>query len=64
MKDLAVTRTLSVVFFVACDCHPKGAVSASCSDSGVCDCRPNVIGVKCDSCLDQYSGLYTGNVFP
>ena len=50
----------SIVCVVACKCHPHGSASVSCSESGVCDCHPNVIGVKCDSCLDQYHGLHTG----
>ena len=51
--------------FVACDCDQLGALSAECDDvTGVCECRANVTGDKCNVCLPQHYGLFTGCHYP
>ncbi|XP_026264666.2 laminin subunit alpha-1 [Urocitellus parryii] len=45
----------------ACDCHEKGSLSDVCHlETGLCDCKPHVIGQQCDQCLPGYYGLDTG----
>lgn len=41
---------------IPCDCDPTGATSKMCNESGgTCNCKPNVIGRRCDQCaLDTY----------
>lgn len=45
---------------IACACHVTGSVSPICNGTGVCRCRQNVVGTKCDACLPQYYGLQSG----
>ncbi|MFT7799211.1 laminin subunit beta-1 [Arapaima gigas] len=36
---------------MACDCDPQGSLSSVCDpNGGQCQCRPNVVGRKCDKC--------------
>ncbi|XP_060099959.1 laminin subunit alpha-1 [Heteronotia binoei] len=45
----------------ACECHPNSSVSSICHhETGLCQCKPNVIGQKCDRCSVSYYGLSTG----
>ena len=38
-----------------CNCSATGAVSAVCDPaSGVCGCKPNIVGDNCDRCLPNY----------
>jgi hypothetical protein len=37
--------------FLACDCHPYGIVDKQCDTiTGMCQCKPNIIGQRCDQC--------------
>lgn len=50
---------LSLVFFsfsfTACNCNTDLSTNTSCDkDTGVCFCKPNVIGAKCDTCEPGY----------
>lgn len=41
-----------------CDCHHNGSGSAICDpENGQCLCKPNVVGLKCESCEEFYFGL-------
>lgn len=41
-----------------CNCHPAGSYNQQCDDNtGQCNCRPGVIGLKCDSCAVGYWGI-------
>ena len=31
-----------------CDCSPEGSVDNNCNENGVCNCKPNITGDKCD----------------
>ena len=53
---------MTVGTYTACNCSTAGSLSAECDDvTGVCVCRANVTGDKCDSCLSQHYGYFTGN---
>lgn len=40
-----------ILFYVACDCHPYGIVDKQCdTTTGMCQCKPNIIGKRCDQC--------------
>ncbi|XP_029705872.1 LOW QUALITY PROTEIN: laminin subunit alpha-2 [Takifugu rubripes] len=46
-----------------CQCHTNGSLSEICSqETGQCQCKENVIGRKCDTCLSQTHGLNTRGV--
>ena len=43
--------------FPACECSSTGSDSTSCSSSGVCTCKSNVVGAKCTACNSGYYGF-------
>ena len=51
--------TLFLCLFVAdCDCDPTGAISSVCDpQGGQCQCKPNVIGRRCDQCAPGTFGF-------
>ncbi|CAF1124771.1 unnamed protein product [Didymodactylos carnosus] len=47
----------------ACDCHSLGIVDKQCDTiSGLCQCKQNVIGRRCDQCQENYYGLNNDEV--
>ncbi|KAL5250259.1 hypothetical protein ACHWQZ_G016108 [Mnemiopsis leidyi] len=46
-----------------CDCDPDGSYNQYLCDieNGQCDCKPNVVGHRCDSCRPGYYDLSSGN---
>ncbi|XP_062924347.1 laminin subunit beta-1 isoform X1 [Mobula hypostoma] len=43
---------------LACDCDPQGSFSSVCEKmGGQCQCKRNVIGRHCDSCMPGYYGF-------
>lgn len=38
----------------ACNCDLAGSIGSTCDDSGLCHCKPNFDGAKCDKCKEQY----------
>lgn len=55
----------SVFMFVACDCSTNGATLDSlynCDNfTGQCECKTNVMGRRCDECLDTFWNLTREN---
>ena len=43
--------------FSECGCSTSGSSSTSCTTSGVCTCKPNVIGIKCTGCETGFYGF-------
>ena len=37
-----------------CSCDPRGSNSTACDKEGMCKCRSNVNGPKCDECSDGF----------
>ncbi|XP_069485257.1 laminin subunit beta-1 [Ambystoma mexicanum] len=43
---------------LACQCDPQGSLSSVCEPSGgQCQCRPNIVGRKCDRCVPGTFGF-------
>ena len=41
-----------------CDCHAVGSSSSECNgDTGQCLCRENVMGRRCDQCIENFAGM-------
>ena len=48
---------LELIFsFKACDCNEHGSNGTSCDDNGICSCKANFMGNKCDTCK---TGFYS-----
>jgi len=43
-----------------CECDPNGSVHLQCSMEGKCECKPGVVGDKCDKCEVNYWAFPTG----
>lgn len=49
---------LLFLFYPECQCDPQGSLSAVCDpNGGQCQCRPNVVGRKCDKCAPGTYGF-------
>ncbi|XP_074843522.1 laminin subunit alpha-1 isoform X4 [Carettochelys insculpta] len=54
--DAVIAKTCHV-----CECHVNSSLSNMCHpETGVCHCKPHVIGPRCETCLNGYYGLNTG----
>ncbi|CAB4034378.1 laminin subunit gamma-1-like, partial [Paramuricea clavata] len=53
-------RALRLAFVDACGCHADGSLGVSCDENGCCECRPGVLGVKCDQCGENRFNLSAG----
>ena len=40
---------------LGCDCNIQGSNSIECDSYGICTCKENVIGNKCEHCMEGYS---------
>ena len=47
---------ITILFlFSECLCHADGAVDIDCTeDAGICTCKPNIVGEKCDKAAPGY----------
>ena len=43
-----------VFFFSECGCDENGSDGNGCNEDGVCTCKPNVDGDKCDKCKPNF----------
>ena len=41
------------ISFLACGCDSVGSNGMSCTDNGICDCKENFVGEKCDECAAE-----------
>ena len=41
-------QLIFVYLLIACHCNAEGSESIQCSELGVCTCKPNITGDKCD----------------
>ena len=61
ISDILLNVECLNLYFVACNCNGLGSSSSECDDvTGKCVCGANVTGDKCDVCIDQHWGHYTG----
>ena len=42
---------------MACACDTTGSVDLQCDSSGTCQCKPGVVGDKCDRCQSGYHSM-------
>ena len=48
----------NLYFLKDCGCHADGAIHNKCNDTtGICSCKPHVIGHKCEKCEPGYYGF-------
>ena len=43
-----------VSYTLDCNCNIHGSSFTSCDSNGICACKHNVIGDKCEYCKDYY----------
>ncbi|XP_077990481.1 usherin-like [Glandiceps talaboti] len=47
-----------------CNCNPAGSETLTCdTNTGVCQCKAYVIGIKCNNCMEGSSNLDAGNPY-
>ncbi len=55
---LVVISLCNLTLFPACECDPTGSYNGDCRAlGGLCECKPNVIGRKCDQCAPGTYGF-------
>ena len=55
-KTIILEKVLRMIkTFSACECNSTG--STSCSSSGECICKSNVVGINCTACEPRYYGF-------
>ena len=47
----------------SCNCNTAGSLTNKCSERGVCDCKDNVKGDKCDQCQNGIISLQQNNKY-
>ena len=53
------SSSISSSLLLACGCDPEGSSSSSCASViGQCSCNVGVVGVKCDRCSPESTGLF------
>ena len=60
--------SLIVFFFcytscMACNCNASGSLVSQCDESGICTCKQNVEGDKCDRCKSGTVNLQQNNKY-
>lgn len=50
-------RDLNSKCLAACDCDPAGSSGSGCDESGVCKCKENYAGIKCDAALGPWTNV-------
>ena len=54
-------KFISTLFHIlACACNTDGSLGVSCDENGRCNCRPGVLGEKCDQCGENRFNLSAG----
>ena len=56
---LRVTYVSNIYDFVACGCDVRGVEKGdlTCNSSGICNCRCDVVGDKCNMCQVGHQGF-------
>ena len=45
------------IYFTDCKCNERGSVGKTCdNNTGICACKPHIVGAKCDQCDEGYYG--------
>ena len=54
--QIRVAKLIILYFWnhLECECNDQGSINMSCSYDGMCTCKENVIGYKCDICKPGY----------
>ena len=60
-RSVLICSSLLVLFLSGCICDECG--TSQCNNfSGICECKPNVAGEKCDTCAPDHYGFSTCQV--
>ena len=43
-------KNFCIIFFTACVCDQNGSDDKYCNDDGLCTCKENYAGDRCDNC--------------
>ena len=45
---------ICILWFIECECSEGGSVDNTCDADGKCSCNNNIIGIKCNQCMEYY----------
>ena len=43
--------------FIDCKCDGDGSLDGKCDDAGKCSCKTRIVGVKCNTCANNFFGF-------
>ena len=57
------STNLDIFSTLECQCNEHGSENVFCDDNGICTCKTDFTGDKCDQCIDGSQDCFTSKTF-